>query len=153
MSTVSARDPSIEVGSAKALGKRFRSWVFALPLLAAALATAYAVNLALETPGEVIRDELIAAGSALERLPWSTPSDVVKHGVARYFGATYEVTVDVKDFPVYVTVTLHNVGHDACRDAYRVASRIEGRVVIAIDQPTPARPCSDGTAMTWRIMP
>jgi hypothetical protein len=153
MSTVSVRDASIEVGSAKALGKRFRSWVFALPLLAGALAAAYAVNLALETPGEVIRHELIAAGSALERLPWSTPSDAVKRSVARHFAATYDVTVGVTGFPAYVTVTLHSVSHDACRDAYRLASRIEGRVVIAIDQPTLARPCSDDTAMTWRIMP
>jgi hypothetical protein len=153
MSTISARDASIEVASAKALGRRFRGWVFAPPLLAAALAAAYEVNLALETPGQVIRHELIAAGSALERLPWSTPSDAVKRSVARSFAATYDVTVDVKGFPVYVTATLHNVGHDACRDAYRVASRIEGRVVIVVDQRTRARPCSDDTAMTWRIMP
>jgi hypothetical protein len=52
-----------------------------------------------------------------------------------------------------VTVTLHNVGHDACRDAYRVANHIEGRVVIAIDQRMHARPCNEDTTITWRIMP
>jgi hypothetical protein len=84
---------------AKALGTRFRGWAFAPLLPAAALAAAYEVNLPLETPGDVIRHELIAVGSELERLPWSTPSDSAIRGVARYFAATYDVAVDVKGFP------------------------------------------------------
>jgi len=151
MSAVSPRDASIEVASTKALRARWRGWMFA-PLAVAALVAGDEVRVALQTPGDVIRHELIAAGSELERLPWYTPNGSVEQSIARHF-AGHEATVDTEGFPVFVTVTLHDLGREACLDARRVARRIEGRVVIAVDRRTDAAPCGDDTAMTWRIMP
>ncbi len=151
MTAVSPRDTSIEVASIKTLGARWRAWMFA-PLAIAALVAGDEVHLALRTPGEVIRHDLIAAGSELERLPWYMPKDRVEHDIALHF-AKYDATVDANHFPVFVTVTLHDLGRDACLDARRVAHRIEGQVVIAVDRRTDAQPCRDNTTMTWRIMP
>ena len=63
----------------------------------------------------------------------------------------YHVSVDAAHFPGYVTVTLHDLDHAACRDAYRLADRIEGRVVIAMQRPETS--CQPGTSLIWRIMP
>ena len=151
MSTPSPRDASIEVAWIKTLGARWGGWMFA-PLAIAMLIAGDEIHIALRTPGDVIRHELIAAGSELERLSWSTPSDSVQHSIARHFTG-HGATVDTTGFPVFVAVTLHDLGRDACLDARRVARRIEGRVVIAVDRRTDAEPCRDDTTMTWRIMP
>ena len=152
IANVSPRDASIEVASAKALGARVRAWIFLPLLVAALLAAGYEAYLALRSPGEVIRSELTAAGSALQHLSWSTPNDSVQHAIAEHF-TRHAATVDAKGFPVYVTVTLHDLGRAACLDARRVARRIEGPVVIVVDRRTDAETCGDDTAMTWRLMP
>src|ERR1700746_3754182 len=75
---------------------------------------------ALESPGQVIRRELIHAGSEIAALPWSTPSERVRQGVVRHF-LSYRATVDAAGFPAYVTVTLNDLDRAACRDAHRLA--------------------------------
>lgn len=151
MSVVSRTDASIEVASVKALGVHWRGWLLAA-LAIVALVAGDEIRVALQTPGEVIRHELLAAGSEVERLSWSTPHDRVESRIARHFTGR-EATVDIMGFPVFVTVSLHDLSRAACLDARRVARRIEGRVVIAVDRRTDAEPCRDHMTMTWRIMP
>ncbi len=151
MAIVSLSDSSVEVASAKAIGRRLRAWIVAPALTALALAGGYEVLSVLETPGYVIRHELVTAGAAVERLPWSTPSEGVQQIVAQQFGH-HHATVDAKGFPAYVKVTLHGLGPDDCRDAARLA-RIEGQVVIVAERSTGGDACREDGAMTWRIMP
>jgi hypothetical protein len=49
-------------------------------------------------------------------------------------------------------VTLHDLNPDVCRDAYRMAARIEGEVVIEIEGRGDMA-CHDKKTITWRIMP
>jgi hypothetical protein len=154
MSIDSASQASIEMGSVKPF-RAIRWGRFVAPLVVGtALAAAYMLYGALRPPGEVIRRDLLAAGSELEGLPWSAPSSRVQDSIARHFPAAYAPTVDGSRFPAAVTVTLHNVARAACLDARRAASRIDGPVVIAIDdwEPTP-KPCSDNAVLTWLLLP
>jgi hypothetical protein len=140
MTAVSPRDTSIEVASIKTLGARWAAWMFAPPAIAALVV------------GDELHLALIAAGYKVERLPWYMPKDRVEHNIALHF-AKYDATVDANHFPVFVIVTLHDLGRDACLDARRVAHRIEGRVVITVDRRTVAESCRDDTTMTRRILP
>jgi hypothetical protein len=151
MAIVSLSDSSIEVASAKAMGRRLRAWIMAPALTALVLAGGYEALSVLESPAYVMRHELVAAGAAVERLPWSTPADGVQQIVAQQFG-NHRVTVDAKGFPAYVKVTLHGLGPDDCRDAAGLA-RIEGQVVIVTERSTAGDACGEDGAMTWRIMP
>ena len=133
------------------LGDRLGRQLFASVVAAGLLIGGYEAQRALEPPGEVIRDELIYAGSDVARLAWSTPGKRVQQSVSRYF-SNYPATVDPTGFPTYVTVTLHDLDPDVCRDAYRMADRIEGKVVIEIEG-SGDMDCHDRTDITWRIMP
>ncbi|HUH84926.1 MAG TPA: hypothetical protein VLX85_09955 [Stellaceae bacterium] len=151
MAIVSLSDSSVEVASAKVMGRRVRAWVVAPALAALALAGGYQALSALETPGYVIRHELVAAGAAVARLPWSTPAAGVQQIVGQQFGH-YRATVDAKGFPAYVEVTLHGLGPADCSAAARLA-RIEGQVVIVAKRPSGGDACGEDGVMTWRIMP
>jgi hypothetical protein len=151
MTIVSLSDASVEVASAKAIGRGVRAWIVAPALAALALAGGYEALSLLETPEYLIRHELVAAGAAVERLPWSTPTAGVQQIVAQQFGH-YRATVDARGFPVYVKVTLHGLSPDDCRDAARLA-RIEGQVVIVAERPAEGEACREDGATTWRIMP
>jgi hypothetical protein len=140
-----------EVAWAKALAAALGRWVFAPMLVAAALIGGYEAHLALESPGGVIRHDLIQAGTEVAQLRWSAPRERVRQSVSGHFPG-YRASVDAAGFPVYVTVTLNDLDRDACRDAYRTARRIEGRVLIEIEGPGDVA-CQDGTALTWRIVP
>jgi hypothetical protein len=149
-STVSRHASFVELASGKAFAPLCRR-LLAPMLVAAVLIGGYAAHLAQESPGAVIRHDLVRAGSAVARLPWSTPTERVGQTTSRYF-PSHRATVDARGFPAYVSVTLHDLDRGACRDAYRIAGRIEGDVVIAIDSGDDAA-CGDRTAVTWRIMP
>lgn len=151
MTFVSLSDASVEVASAKAIGRRARGWIVAPALAALALAGGYEALNALETPGYVLRHELVAAGAAVERLPWSTPTAGVEQLVAQQFGH-HRASVDARGFPAYVEVTLHGLGPQDCSAAAGLA-RIEGRVVIVAERRSGSDACREDGAMTWRIMP
>jgi hypothetical protein len=133
-----------------ASSKAFRATLVPV-LLAAALIGGYEVHRAWETPGRVIRHDLIHAGSDLAALPWLTPRDDVRRIVLRHF-PSYRATADVADFPSAVTVTLHDLDREACLDAYRMTKRIEGQTVIAME-PGGDMTCQDHAVLSWRIMP
>jgi hypothetical protein len=151
MSTFSPKANIGSVESAKAPGAALCRRLLAPMLVAGIIIGGYEVHRALESPGKVIRHALIQAGSEIAVLPWSTPSERVSQGVLRHF-PSYRATVDAAGFPAYVTVTLNDLDHATCRDAYRLAERIEGYVVIAIEE-RGETVCQDRAAITWRIMP
>ena len=126
-------------------------WVFEPTLVAVVLIGGYRGYLALESPGTVIRRDLIRAGAEVAELPWSAPRELVRQSVSRHF-ASYRASADAANFPAYVRVTLKDLDRETCREAYRAARRIEGRVVIEIEGPGDLA-CQDGAALTWRIMP
>ena len=126
---------------------------FAYPaLVAAAILGAYQLFLALQSPGQVIRRELIAAGAEMRSMPWRTSPDRIREGIQRHF-AGYSVTVDPAGFPAYAKVTLGGLSRDVCFDANLIARRIEGDVVIAIEKASVGQICRDDAEVTWRIMP
>jgi hypothetical protein len=152
VATVFPSTPAIAAAAPKTIVRALRRWVLAPALVALALAAGYAALNAFKSPGYVIRRELVSAGAAMARMPWSTPTDRVRERIARQF-VSYRPIVDARGFPAYVTVTLHGLGGDACGDAERLASRIEGDVVIVAEGRAGRDDCRKSGAMSWRIMP
>jgi hypothetical protein len=151
VSILSPHSRSATLASLKPLAAALCRWLLAMMLAAGVLGGGYALQLALETPGQVIRHDLTRAAAELARLPTLMPSDRVEQTLSRYF-AGYRASVDATGFPASVSVTLRDLDPDTCRDAYRKASRIEGTVVVAIERHGDPI-CRDQTAITWRIMP
>ena len=152
MASVSPSTSSVGPAAIRTIARQWRAWAVVPAVVAVALVAGYHAMSALETPGYVIRHELIAAGTATARLPWSMPLDDVQRRVAEPF-AHYRATVDARGFPAYVKVTLHDLDADECRDAERFAHRIEGQVVIVAEGRAERDACREDGAMTWRIMP
>ncbi|HEX7967390.1 MAG TPA: hypothetical protein VF502_04165 [Stellaceae bacterium] len=121
--------------------------VVALGLIAA---LACALHVALRSPGQAIRGELKAAAADLRVAP-PAPSGPVLKGLSGHFPHRL-VSIDSRVWP-QVSVTLHGLTRDACRDAASVASRIEGLVVVELENYRAADDCGDANDMTWRIMP
>lgn len=53
----------------------------------------------------------------------------------------------------HITVTLHNVDQNTCSDAAAAARRIEGPVVVELENYRSAADCGASNDMTWWIMP
>jgi hypothetical protein len=126
-----------------------------LRLLASAgalLLAAQQFALALQTPGELIRDQLGAAGASVRELSWAESPERVQQAVGGHFrGRT--VSVNPAQFPAQVAVTLRGLDRATCLDAQAAARRAEGLVVIALEGYGAADDCSDSNDMTWRLMP
>jgi hypothetical protein len=103
------------------------------------------------SPAEVIRSDLIRAGSEMQHLPWNTSRENVQRAIAGAFGRS--VTVDAAGFPAYARITLDRVAQDTCIEALSRARRMEGQVVIVLQGYLDPADCSDANDMTWRIMP
>lgn len=121
----------------------------ALALAGVLVAAGYQGSLALQSPAQLIRGELQAAAAETAALPWSRSPAQVRAAVARHFPGR-DVSIDATKFPALVAVTLDGVDRDTCQEAQRLARRIEGSVVIALER---TAPCGDNNAMIWRIMP
>jgi len=141
---------SIEFGWARGLGAGLRRSVILSLVAAGLLVGGHSAYFALEPPGAVIRQDLTRAGREVANLSWLTPAARVEQAVSRHFPG-YHVSVAAARFPAYLTVTLYDLDPAACRDAYRLADRIEGRVVIAMQRSETH--CQPGTSLIWRIMP
>jgi hypothetical protein len=142
---------STRVASANVRGAAIGTRLLGAMLIAGAIIGGYEAFVALESPGTVIRHDLIRAGRAVSGMSWSMPSDRVRQRVSGYF-SDYRASVDAAGFPAYVTVTLHDLGRNVCRDAYEQAGRIDGEVAIAAEG-RPDVACRDRAAITWRITP
>jgi hypothetical protein len=104
------------------------------------------------TPGNVIRSELASAAADLRDLPWGASANRVRITLARNFRGQ-RLSIDVSGFPVNVTVTISELGRDACLDARRFARRIEGPVVVVLDGYGETAACGEANDMTWRLLP
>jgi hypothetical protein len=100
----------------------------------------------------IIRGELASAAADLRELPWSATANRVRISLARNFRGQ-RVNIDTSGFPVRATVTLGELGRDTCRDARRVARRIEGPVVVVLDGYADTAACGKANDMTWRFLP
>ena len=142
---------SREVAWARVVGAASRHWLWALALALSVLIGTYEAHRALEAPGAAIRRDLVRAGADVANLSWSTPRERVEQAVSRQFSG-YRASVDASQFPVAVTVTLHDLDRADCRAVRDVTARIEGDVVIAMERSSGAA-CQERTSITWRIMP
>ena len=149
--TLSPNSHSTTIAALKQLAAALYPWLLLVTLAACVLGGAYALQQALETPGQVIRHDLTRAAARLARLPTFMPSDRAAQTLSGYFPG-YRASVDATGFPASVSVTLWDLDPATCRDAYRKAARIEGTVVVAIEEQGD-RMCEDRTALTWRMMP
>jgi hypothetical protein len=141
---------------APALYSRRRAWrtsrLLWLVLGAAALFGAEQAISVFETPGQVLRHELQAAGAEMHVALVPQPSPALGQAIRRHFHED-GVLVDMRGGWPNVTVTLVGASGDVCRDAVRAARRIDESVVIQLrDIRTPAD-CRDRNDMTWWIMP
>jgi hypothetical protein len=118
--------------------------------LAVAAMLGSAVGPALQSPGHAIRGELESAAAGL-RSPRAAPDAASLRRVRDHF-PRHAATVEARRWP-QVAVTLHNLPLDTCRDATRAARRIEGLVVVELEQYRSADACGATNDMTWRFMP
>jgi hypothetical protein len=151
ISTLSPNFRSAVLALARTMAIALARRLLAPVLIAGVLAGGYELHLALESPGEVIRHDLTRAAARVASLPSLMPRERVQQTLSRYF-PRYHATIDASGFPADVAVTLLDLDVDTCRDAYRRAARIEGDVVIAIEERRGGA-CHDRTAITWHIMP
>lgn len=128
-----------------------RTWrAIALAVVLAPLG--YQAVLALESPGQSLRRELVAAADEAGALPWNRTHEQVRRAVGRYF-ADHTITVDSRHFPAEVLVAVQNIDRATCIEASEVAQRIEGSVVVALEGFRSSDDCGDDNRMVWRIMP
>jgi hypothetical protein len=128
-----------------------RTLTIALALLLT-VALAWVVRAALLSPGEVIRGELEAAAAEVHAtLTLAGPSETVLRRLGRYFPHR-TVTVEARSRSL-VVVTLHRLDAGTCRETMNVARRMEGLVVVELENFRAASECGESNDMTWRIMP
>jgi hypothetical protein len=129
------------------LGRPLRAFAAA----AAALA-ALSFLFASEPPGQAVRGDLAAAAARLGAMPETASPARVASDLVRDFSGE-DATVDPAQFPAAVTVTLHGLDRNSCKAALRSAQRIEGRVVVELENRDANAQCGERNDLTWRLMP
>jgi hypothetical protein len=118
--------------------------------LAVAVMLAGALGPAVQSPGQAIRGELESAAATL-RSARAAPDAATLRRLRDHF-PRHAATVAARRWP-QVAVTLHNLPYETCRDAASAARRIEGLVVVELEQYRSADACGATNDMTWRFMP
>jgi len=118
--------------------------------LVLSVALAWAVRAALLSPGEVIRGELETAAAEVHAT-LAGPSEALLRRLGRHFPHR-TVTVEARSRSL-VLVTLHRLNAGTCRDTMKVARRMEGLVVVELENFRAVSECGESNDMTWRIMP
>jgi hypothetical protein len=131
-------------------GRRVRP----LRAFAAAAATLAALSFlfASELPGQAVRGDLAAAAAHLGAMPENASPARVAADLASYFSGE-DATIDVAHYPATVVVTLHGLDRNSCETALRSARRIEGRVVVELENRGADAPCGAQNDLSWRLMP
>lgn len=138
------------VGLADLRLRRVPRSVLALLGLAAIVVGGQQIDVAMRSPGETIRAALVAAAADMHAPETAQPSRDMLQAVGRHFDA--QASIGAALWP-HVTVTLHNVDHSTCIDAATAARRIEGPVVVELENYRNAADCGASNDMTWWIMP
>lgn len=121
-------------------------------MTACALATALAAMSTVRSPGDMVKADLQAAGTAIRDLGINQPPDHVQRTVAALFRG-HAVEVDATQFPGRVVVTLRALDRVTCLTASASARRIEGEVVIELRGFASPSECSEHNDMAWLILP
>jgi hypothetical protein len=151
--TLDRRPPNLSIVAASRHGlERMPRLMRALAVAGVLLIAGQQLFLALQSPAHQIKRQLIAAAEETGRLPWTRSQDEVRGDLARHFGAD-AVTVDSTSFPAAVSVAFMGLDKNTCVEANKLARRIEGSVVVALDGYHSATDCRDSNTMVWRIMP
>jgi hypothetical protein len=130
--------------------RRVKRPIWALLAVAAVAISSQQLRSAMQSPGETIRDALVAAAADMRAPTTAQPSRDALQAISRHFGA--QATIGAELWP-HVTVTLHNIDRATCIDAAAVAGRIEGLVVVQLEKFGTAAACGAANDMTWWIMP
>jgi hypothetical protein len=155
MSTITfdQRPPSLSIAAVARQGLvRIPRLLRALVAAGMLLVAGQQLFLSLQSPAHQIKRQLIAAAAETALLPWTRSQEQVRGDVARHFGAD-AVTVDPTRFPAAVSVALTGLDKNTCIEANELARRIEGSVVVALEDYRSAADCGDSNTMVWRIMP
>jgi hypothetical protein len=148
--TVDRRTPNLSLSVATRPGiKRMPRLLAAAGML---LIASLQLFLAPQSPARQIKRALMAAAEETGRLPWTRSQEQVRSNIARHFG-DHAVTVDSTKFPASVSVALLGLDKNTCIEASELARRIEGSVVVRLEDYGSAADCSDTNTMVWRIMP
>jgi len=124
--------------------------IWALLGLAAIVIGGEQLRLAVQSPGEAIREALVAAADEMLVPATAQSSRDALQAVGRHFGG--QATIGAELWP-HVTVTLHNVDRATCVDVAAAARRIERLVVVQLEKFGTAAECGLANDMTWWIMP
>jgi hypothetical protein len=130
--------------------RRVPRQIWALLGLAAIVIGGQQIHLAMQSPGEVIREALMGAADEMLVPATAQPSRNALQAVAGHFGAGATVAAE---FWPHVTVTLHDLDRATCVDAAAAARRIERLVVVQLEKYGTAAECGANNDMTWWIMP
>jgi hypothetical protein len=124
--------------------------VWALLALAALVIGGERIHLATQSPGEAIRESLVAAADEMLVPATAQPNRSALVAVGSHFGPGATVAAEL--WP-HVTVTLHDVDRATCVDAAAAARRIERLVVVQLEKYSNPAECGASNDMTWWIMP
>lgn len=153
MSTTTLSHPQHDPigGHARAWWSRLARPLSILVLLAVAIVGGNEALTALQSPGQAIRSELVAAAAELISPAGSHPTEASTRAIRRHFDE-HSVTLQTDLWPL-VSVTLHHLDKATCADASTAARRIEGLVVVELDAYRSPADCGADNAMTWRLLP
>ena len=138
------------IGLADLRLRRVPRSLLALLGLAAVVVGGRQIDVAMQSPGATIRAALVAAAADMRGAETARPSRDMLQTVGRHFNA--QASIGAALWP-YVTVTLHKVDQSTCIDAATAARRIEGLVVVELENYRSAADCRASNEMTWWIMP
>lgn len=138
-------------GHARAWWSRRALPLSILVLLAVAIVGGNEALTALQSPGQAIRSELVAAAAELTSPAGSYPTEASTRAIRRHF-REHSVTLQTDLWPL-VSVTLHHLDKATCADASTAARRIEGLVVVELDAYRSPADCGADNTMTWRLLP
>jgi hypothetical protein len=119
-------------------------------LLAAALLALSQLSFTL-TPGEAVRRELLLAAAEMQSRLLALPSPPVLAAMRGHLRQS--ASINAERYWPNVAVTFRGLDAAACRDALLHVRRLEGRVVVRLENYREPRDCGDANDMTWRIMP
>jgi len=116
------------------------------------LTVGYALLLALQPPGQAIRNELQAAAGELHSPFLPQPTSALRAAIRAHF-AEPNVDIDMNSRWPNVIATFHHVNSEVCTDAVVAARRIEDPVVIDLEGYRSPGDCRDRNEMRWWIRP
>lgn len=112
----------------------------------------YAVYWAFEPPGVALRYELQGAAGELDHALVPLPSATLTQDIRRHFREA-DVAVDTARHWPNVAVTLSGVSKVECAAAVNLDRRMDGAVVIALQNYRSTDDCVHRNDMTWWLMP